>query len=478
VRASSVLSFLVGLALVIGPAGPAAAQADLRLVTALKNQNVSAAKTLIRQRVGVNAADVDGSTPLQWAAHWNDVETVKSLLAAGAKPNVANRYGVTPLHEAATLGSGPVVAALLRAGAQADAAYGEGETALMLAARAGSLESVKLLIEANADVNAAEKFRGQTPLMLAAAENHAAVVKALLSAGARVDTRSVEYTFQALTGGAGGIIHDRAQGGVTALMLAARQGARAAAEALVAGGADVNATEPQYGFTALQTAIFNGHYALARTLIDKGADVNDGSLYVATEMRNLAKYTNRPNPPDTEDGVSHLDVIKLLLDKGANPNAPYTKTIPPRQAQGNINVAPGATALYRAVRSVDLPTVTLLVAAGADPSKAIGDGSTPLMAAAGLGAPRGGDEEVTEAGDRSDPVDVIKVLIDKGADVNAVNNAGMTAMHYAVQRGSDRIVEFLASRGARFDLKNKQGKTAADLARGRTAALIGKLAGQ
>ena len=451
---------------------------DLRLVTALKTQNVAAAKALVRQRVGVNAADVDGSTPLQWAAHWNDLDTVKLLLGAGAKPNVANRYGVTPLHEAATIGSAPIVAALLRAGAQADAAYGEGETALMLAARAGSAESVKLLIEAGANVNTAEKFRGQTPLMLAAVENHADVVKALLAAGAQANTRTVEYTFQALTGGAGGIIHDRAQGGITALMLAARQGARDTADALLAGGADVDATEPQYGFTALQTAIFNGHYALARTLIAKGADVNDGSLYVATEMRNLAKYTNRPNPPDTEDGVSHLDVIKLLLDKGANPNAPYTKTIPPRQAQGNINVVAGATALYRAVRSVDLASVKLLVDAGADPSKPIGDGSTPLMAAAGLGAPRGGDEEVTEAGDRNDPVEVIKVLIDNGANVNAANNAGMTAMHYAVQRGSDRIVEFLASRGGRFDVKNKQGKTPVDLARGKTAALISKLAGQ
>jgi ankyrin repeat protein len=134
--------------------------------------------------------------------------------------------------------------------------------------------------------------------------------------------------------------------------------------------------------------------------------------------------------------------------------------------------------LYRAVRSVDLATVTLLVDAGADPAKPIGDGSTPLMAAAGLGAPRGGDEEVTEAGDRSDPVDVIRVLIDKGANVNAINTAGMTAMHYAVQRGSDRIVEFLASKGARFDVKNKQGKTAAELARGKTAALVSKLAGQ
>jgi len=433
---------------------------------------------LIRQRIGVNAADVDGSTPLQWAAHWNDIDTVKLLLAAGAKPNVANRYGVTPLHEAATIGSAPVVAALLRAGAQANAIYGEGETPLMLAARAGNVESVKLLLEAGADVNAAESFRGETALMLASVENHAPVVSALLAAGAKPNTRSVEYTFQKLTGGAGGIIHDRPQGGVTALMLAARQGAREAGAALIAAGADMNATEPQYGFTAMQTAIFNGHYAFARLLIEKGANVNDGSLYVVTEMRNLAKYTNRPNPADTEDGVSHLDVAKLLLDKGADPNATYTKTIPPRQAQGNINVAPGSTALYRAVRSVDLATVKLLVEAGANPSLAIGDGSTPLMAAAGLGAPRGGDEEVTEAGDRNDPVDVMKVLVEKGANVNATNEAGMTPLHYAVQRGSDRIIEFLASKGAKFDVKNKQGRTPADLARGKTAALVSKLTAQ
>jgi ankyrin repeat protein len=212
-------------------------------------------------------------------------------------------------------------------------------------------------------------------------------------------------------------------------------------------------------------------------LIDKGAGVNDGSLYVVMEMRNLAKYTNRPNPPDAEDGVTHLDVAKLLLEKGADPNAPYTKTIPPRQAQGNINVAPGSTPLYRAVRAIDLVSVKLLVDSGANPSVAIKDGSTPLMAAAGLGAPRGGDEEVTEAGDRNDPVDVMKVLVDKGANVNAANDLGMTPMHYAVQRGADRIIEFLASKGARFDTKNKQGRTPADLARGRTAALINKLTG-
>jgi len=463
------------LTLALGLSLAAQTQPDVRLVAAMKAQDVTTVRALLKLRADVNAADVDGSTALQWAAHWNDLETVKALLAAGAKPNTASRYGATPLHEAAAIGSAPVVNALLRAGANANAAYGEGETALMLAARSGNLETVKLLIEAGADVNAAEKFRGETALMLAAVENHAAVVQSLIDAGATVNVRTVEYTFQALTGGAGGIIHDRPQGGITPLILAARQGSIEATERLISAGADLNATEPQYGFTALQTAIFNGHYALAKQLLTKGANANDGSLYVVMEMRNLATYSNRPNPPDTERGVSHLEVVRLLLDKGADANAPYVKKIPPRQAQGDINVLAGATPLYRAARSIDLASVQLLVEHGANPSLTLNDGSTPLMAAAGLGAPRA-SEEVTEAGDRNDPIDVMKILIAKGGDVNAANNLGMTPLHYAAQRGSDRIVEFLATQGARFDAKNKQGRTPAELARGKTAALIGKLA--
>jgi ankyrin repeat protein len=464
-------------ALSLGIAVQAQTPPNARLAVAMKNQDATAVMSLLKQRADVNAADVDGTTALHWAAHWNDLATVKALLTAGAKANVASRYGVTPLHEAASIGSASIVNALLRAGASVDASYGEGETPLMLAARSGNLEAVKLLVEAGANVNATEKFRGQTALMLAAVENHASIVQALIAAGAQVNARTVEYTFQDLTGGAGGIIHDRPQGALTALILAARQGSIDATERLIAAGADLNATEPQYGFTALQTAIFNGHYPLAQQLLEKGANPNDGSLYIVMEMRNLATYSNRPNPPESEGGVSHMDVAKLLLDKGADPNAAYVKTIPPRQAQGNINVAAGATPLYRAVRAIDLAAVQLLVGRGANPSLGTKDGSTPMMAAAGLGAPRGGDEEVTEAGDRNDPIDVMKALIAKGADVNAANDAGMTPLHYAAQRGSDRIIEFLASQGARFDAKNKQGRTPTELARGKTATLMNKLAG-
>jgi ankyrin repeat protein len=469
---------VAALFLTLAVATDAFAQArDVRVAAAMKARDGAAVRTLVRQKADVNSADVEGMTALHWAAHWNDLDSVTLLLAAGAQPRVANRYGVTPLHEAATVANAAMVNALLRAGADPDAAYGEGETPLMTAARTGNADAVKMLLEAGARVNAAESFRGLTAVMYAAVENHAAIVRALAAAGADVNARSREYTFQNLTGGAGGIIHDRPQGALTALILAARQGARDAAEALLAAGADVNAAEPQYGFTPLQTAIFNGHYALARLLVEKGAAVDDGSLYIAIEMRNPAKYTNRPNPPDVSDGVTAMDVARLLLAKGANVNLPYTKLVPPRQAQGNINVAPGSTPLYRAVRSIDVEAVRLLVDAGANPAQPLTDGSTPLMAAAGLGAPRGGDEEVTDAGDRNDPVDVMKILVDRGAEVNAVNALGMSAAHYAVQRGADRIIEYLAGKGARFDVKNKQGRTPADLARGRTAALISKLTG-
>ena len=156
-----------------------------------------------------------------------------------------------------------MIEALLDAGADPNAVLGEGETPLMTAARTGNTAAVRLLAVRGANVNATEAWRGQTALMWAAAENHEAVARLLIELGADVNVRSTHYEFPALTGGNGGIIHDRAEGGLTALMFAARQGSIETTERLLAAGADVNASEPQYGFTPLQTAIFNGHYELA-----------------------------------------------------------------------------------------------------------------------------------------------------------------------------------------------------------------------
>jgi ankyrin repeat protein len=464
------------MAVVMAAGALAAAGRDTRIADAVRNRDKTNVRALLKERLDVNGPDAEGMTALHWAAHWDDLETARLLLRAGANAKATNRYGVTPLHEACTVGNAAIVEALLKAGADPNAAFGDGETALMTAARTGSVDVVKMLLTFGAKVNTQEAWRGQTALMWAAAENHAAVVKLLIELRADVNARSIRYDFPKLTGGNGGIIHDRSEGGLTAIFFAARQGAIEAAEILIDAGADLRAIEEQYGFTPMQTAIFNGHYDLAARLVDKGADVNDGSLYTAIEMRNLATYSNRPNPPDTDQHVNSLDLVKLLLERGANPNGAYWKRIPPRQAQGDIAVTPGATPLYRAAKSMDLQAMRLLIASGADPSIAIADNSTPLMVASGLGArPRGGEDDVIEKAGRADPVEVIKLFVEAGADIDAINDLGNTALHYAAQTGATRIVEYLAAKGAKLDVQNFQGKTALDLARGPSAALIRKL---
>jgi uncharacterized protein len=471
----SVLSFT--FVVILCAATVRAAAPSVPLVDAVKRQDKTITRTLLKQHADVNTPDVEGMTALHWAAHWNDLDTVKLLLRAGAKAKVANRYGVTPLHEACTVGNLGMIEALLDGGADPNAVLGEGETPLMTAARTGNAAAVRMLAVRGANVNATEAWRGQTALMWAAAEDHEPVARLLIELGADVNVRSTHYDFPALTGGNGGIIHDRPEGGLTAIMFAARQGSIETADRLIAAGADVNVSEPQYGFTPLQTAIFNGHYDLAARLVDKGANVNDGALYTAVEMRNLATYSNRPNPPDVDKQVSSLDIVKILLDHGADPNQPYTKKIPPRQAQGDITVPAGATPLYRATRATDLAAIRALIEKGANPNVGVKDGSTPLMAASGFGARRGNDEDVVEKAGRADPLDAVKMFVAAGAKVNAVNDSGNTAIHYAALTGAARIVEFLAANGAALDIKNKQGKTPLDMAnaKGQAAAVLRKL---
>jgi ankyrin repeat protein len=450
----------------IAASSVSAATTDGRIALAMKNRDAATVRSLLKQRADVNAPDVEGMTALHWAAHWDDLAVAKLLLRAGANAKAANRYGVTPLHEASTLGNVAMIEALLKAGADPNAAFGEGETPLMTAARTGNVDVVKMLLTFGANVNAREAWRGQTALMWAAGENHAAVVKLLIELRADVNARSVHYEFAKLTGGSGGIIHDRPEGGLTPIFFAARQGAIESADLLIDAGADLAGTEPQYGFTALQTAIFNGHYDLAAHLVEKGADVNDGSLYTAIEMRNLATYSNRPNPPDTDRQLNSLDVITRLLARGADPNRPYTKKIPPRQAQGDITVTPGATPLYRAMKATDLTVVRLLLDKGANPSVAIKDGSTPLMQAAGMGARRvASDEDVIEKAGTADPLDAARMFLDAGADIDAQNDLGNTALHYAAQTGAGRIVEYLVSKGAKLDVYNYAGQTPVDMTR-------------
>jgi ankyrin repeat protein len=471
-------------------AGLQAADGVAPLLDAVKRGDHAAARRLIAQRVDVNGAEADGTTPLHWAVRNRDGELVQLLLRAGAKASAANRYGVTPIRLAALNGDAATVGALIEAGAPAESRNAEGETALMTAARAGSVESVRLLAARGANVNAREDWLGETALMWAAAENQAAVVRALVALGAEVNARSAHKEPPVLEfPQSGGPNMPFPRGGWTPLMYAAREGAIDAARALVELGADMNVvalpqtdvplTEPvrknadTVGTTALVYAIINAHFDLAAMLVGKGADPNieDTSgmtaLYAAVEWNTLQWVQSRPAPifRDTIDGAG---LVKVLLAHGANPNAalkaaPIKISLDPG---ATLNFGRGATPLMRAARTNDVDSMRHLLDGGANPNAALPDGTTVLMIAAGqgLGAPRGDGPRIrvpTEAG----AVEAVRLLLDKGAAINATNTQGATALHASVSRGVE-VVRLLVERGADLQAKNKGGQTALDVASG------------
>jgi uncharacterized protein len=444
-----------------------AANVDLRLAEAVKSGSRETVERLLKSRVDVNATEVDGTTALHWAVRGDDFETARALLKAGAKVNAANRYGVTPLSLAAVNGHAPMLELLLKAGAAANAALPEGETILMTAARTGDPESVKLLLNYGAEVNARDQWQGQTALMWAAAENHAEVVKLLLDHGAEIDTLSKKLEFPKFSfNGSTMVSTPMPRGAMTALMFAAREGALEGVRALADARANLNLTDPD-GTTALVMAIVNVHYEVAKLLLENGADPNiaDASgmaaLYAAVDMHTTGPLINRPSrkPTGNIDGV---DLVKMVLDRGANPNARLrTPTLQRYHNGGDPLLTDGATPLMRAARSTDVGVMRLLLEKGANPNLATKNFTTPLMFAAGLGGGRNRNED--------DAVEALTLLLKGGADINAFNANGQTALHVAVER-SDRLVKFLAERGAELDLKDKDGRTPLDVALGVSAS--------
>ena len=161
--------------------------------------------------------------------------------------------------------------------------------------------------------------------------------------------------------------------------------------------------------------------------MENGANVNDGSLYMAIELRNMDTYSNRPNPPETDRKLTATDIVKMLVARGADPNQVFDKNPPQIQTQGTVTVPEGATPFYRAVKASDLAVMRMLLDKGAKPGLAIKNGGTPLMLAAGGGPARAQEEEVVDKAGRADPVEVITMILDAGADVNAVNEQQTTA---------------------------------------------------
>jgi ankyrin repeat protein len=381
------------------------------------------------------------------------------------------------------------VEALLKAGANANTVSGEGETVLMTASRAGNAAAVRLLLEHNATVDAQESWKGQTALMWAASGNHAEVAKLVISHGAFVNARSFLVRPEMKRPSNGNLVSEQPKGYLTPLLFAAREGARDAARVLIDAGADLNLPEPD-GITPLIMAIINGHYDLAADLLDAGANPKLADkwgrtpLYAAIDMNTLEPSTTRPSPKEVNQRTG-FDIAKLALDKGAIPNARLVSATPGRGIPDGMDplLRAGTTPFIRAAKTGDVASMRLLLEYKADPKLTTEAGVTALMAAAGQGW-RYGDSFIPEA----DALEGVKFCIEIGLDINAVNKKNETALHGAADRGADHIVQYLADKGARLDVKDDHGHTPLDIAKGglarghpgypSTAALLQKLMAQ
>jgi ankyrin repeat protein len=456
------------------------AAGDNAIVTAAREGDLPAVRALIAKRVDVNEKAGDGSTALLWAVYHDDVEMTRVLIGAGATVNTPNRYGITPLLQAGRTGDATLVSTLLKAGADFYLPHPDGETALMAASRAGGLDAVRQLIEAGADVNAVT-YQEETALMWAAAEGHAEIVSALIAAKADPNRKARVTTLKERKHA------DHPTGGLTALMYAVRNGHEAAARALIKGGADPNLANGD-GATATMIAIVNDRFDLAKVLIDLGADANDGSLYFAvdmhdatTDMRARDGSRLRADHPNT---LTSLDLIKVLLDRGADPNKPFVGQLHSTTlcCGEDVNSSP----FYRAAVASDVEALKLMIAKGGQvewspaPPKREGRaggaggrgnanvGRTPIMVtinggrgaafAAGPGFERLGAPPFREASNR-EPIEAVKVLLAAGANPNAALPDGSTPLHQAVTARQVPIIRALAAAGAKFDTVNKDNQT-------------------
>jgi ankyrin repeat protein len=448
--------------LVIGVAAASIAAENPTLADAAEQRNAALVRTLLAGRADVNTAQVDGMTALHWAVYHDDTEMAGLLVRSGANVNATNVYGVPPVSLASMNGNAAVVKALLDAGANANASQPGGETVLMTAARAGSVDSVKALLARGANPNAKER-RDQTALMWAAAEGHAAVVQALIDGGA--DVRA------------------SLKSGFTPLFFAVREGHIEVARTLLKAGANVNealqheeladvpVTEAVVnGTSPLLMAVHNGHFELAVALLEAGADPNDHrtgftALHAVTWVRRPDASDIGDPPPIGSGRVTSLEFIRALVERGANVNARLSKDAPKAPYAATLLKTDGSTPFFMATDRADIPLMRELLKLKADPLLPNADNTTPLMAAAGLGTAN----PLEEAGTEAEALEAVQMLLELGADVNAVDSNGDTAMHGAAYGNFPAIVQLLADRGADINVWKRQdteGRTPLFIAEG------------
>lgn len=441
-----------------------AAQSNSRLAEVVHSGDAGAALELLKKGTSGISAEPDGTTALHWAVQQDDAKLVRALLAAGAKVNAPNRYGVTPLALAAINGSPTMTEILLKAGTDPNAVSGEGETILMAAARTGQADTLKLLLKAGADPNTAERRFGETALMWAAGHDHAEAIRVLVVGGAKPDAISsvinlpnakVDFSFAVGTA--------LPRGGMTALMYAARQGQINAVTALAEVGANLNAVDPE-GSTAMVIAVINAHYELAGRLAEKGGDPNIGdaagmaALYAAVDMMHPASLTNRP-PQVRTGSLSAADLVTVLLKNRADPNVVLKAPLLMRQHNaGDASLGAGATPLMRAAKALDIDIMKALLDHRADPSRALANGTTTMaVALSGRGA-----RTLTP---ETPMFQAVRLLLERGVDVNATGANGATLLHQSLDRG-EAFVRMLVEHGAKLDLKDTSGRTPLDIALG------------
>jgi len=478
---------------------------DSPLTKAVKSENLQTVRTLIKQGADVNVKAGDGSTPLLQAVDYGNLEIARALVGAKARVDIANDFGVTPLLHAARTGNAQMVDLLLRAGASPSLAHPEGETPLMAAAGSGSVAAVRALLARGANVNATDKFQTATALMWAAAEGHIEVAGLLLEAGADPNKQAAITSLTQRKNA------DHPTGGFTALMWAARNGSETMVRRLATGGANLNLKNGD-GASAMMIAIWNDRFDMAATLAELGADVNDGSLYMAVEMRDASTdqfaFDGSRRRPDNPNKLTALDLMKVLLDKGADPNKRFSGQLHSTSMPNSDRF--DNTPFYRASITADVEALKLLVKYKADLEQSPGAntaptgadappddmpaagrgrgnpnaGRTPAMVAmaggrgpgmtGGPGYIRDGAVPYREPGSRK-PDDAFKVLIEAGANPNAKAPDGQTLLHQVARAGNLELIRTLAAAKVDFEQKNNDGLTALDVAEGKQPA--GRAAG-